>query len=369
MKIKRPVLFLSIFLILMLSLTMIAQEKHWSRYKYPTELPEGAKIHYIVKGDTLWDLAAHYLKNPFLWPKIWEQNKYITNPDLIFPQDPLIIPEVTVVAEELKEIPEEEVAAEREEELVAAPEEAEKKPAEAELEAEEAAKAALIAVASDSDLYCSPLVMKNTNNLKTKVVGAEEQHAQGLMIHDIIYINGGTNRGIKPGQLYTLVREEGKIKHPLNGDKFYVFSQIGIIKIIIAQADIATAQIISACDFVNMNDYLIPYKEYPIPMVQEIPELDKINPPTQELIGSIIYAKDRQVGLGEDSIVFIDLGRNQQVKPGDFFRVVERKEAAGKKIYQIVGQLVVIKTDDDISLCRVINSLKDFHLGCKIELQ
>jgi hypothetical protein len=362
MKIKRSVLLLSIFFVLMLSFTMIAQEKHWSRYKYPTALPEGAKIHYIVKGDTLWDLAAHYLRNPFLWPKIWEQNKYITNPDLIFPQDPLIIPEVTVVAEELKEIPEEEVAAEREEEVA-------EKPAKARLEAEEAAKAGLTALASDSDLYCSPLVMKNTDNLKTKVVGAEEQHAKGLMEHDIIYINGGTNQGIKPGQLYTLVREEGKIKHPLNGDKFYVFSQIGIIKIIIAQADIATAQIINACDFVDINDYLIPYKEYPIPMVEEIPKLDRINPPTQELIGSIIYAKDRQIGLGENSIVFIDLGSNQHVKPGDFFRVVERKEAAGKKIIQIVGQLVVIKADDDISLCRVINSLKDFYLGCKIEPQ
>jgi hypothetical protein len=374
MKIKHSVLFLSIFLILMLSFSVKAQEEHWSKYKYPTELPEGAKIHYIVKGDTLWDLAEHYLGNPFLWPKIWEQNKYITDPDLIFPQDPLIIPEVKVVAEEIKEIPEEEIAEEPEEEVVAVPEaekrpEEEEKPVEAILEAEEPEEAGLIAMASDSDLYCSPLIMKNKDGLKTKVVGAEEEHADGLVENDIIYINNGTSQGVEPGQMYTLIRQETKIKHPLNGDTLYVFTQVGVIKILVAQPEVATAQIIRGCDYVNINDYLIPYKEYPIPMVEEIPELDEVNPPTEQLIGSIFFAKDRQVGLGEYSIVYIDLGTNQQVKPGDFFRIVEMKNAGGKKINQVVGQLVVIKVEDEVSLCRITYSLKDFQVGCKIEPQ
>ncbi len=368
MKIKHSILFLSIFFILVLNFSIKAQEEHWSKYKYPTELPEGAKIHYIVKGDTLWDLAEHYLGNPFLWPKIWEQNKYITDPDLIFPQDPLIIPEVKVVAEEIKEIPEEEIAEEREEEVVAVPED-EEKPAEAILEAEEPEEAGLIAMASDSDLYCSPLIMKNKNGLKSKVIGAEEEHADGSVENDIIYINTGTSRGIEPGQLYTLIRQQANIKHPLNGDKLYVFTQVGVIKILVAQPEVATAQIIRGCDYVNINDYLIPYEEYPIPMVEEIPELDEINPPTEELIGSIIFARDRQVGLGEYSIVYIDLGTNQQVKPGDFFRIIEVKNAGGKKINQVVGQLVIIKADDEVSLCRITYSLKDFQVGCKIEPQ
>ncbi len=48
---------------------------------------------YIIrKGDTLWDLAFHFLGNPFRWPEIWHENAYIRNPDLIFPGDPLAIP-------------------------------------------------------------------------------------------------------------------------------------------------------------------------------------------------------------------------------------------------------------------------------------
>jgi hypothetical protein len=46
----------------------------------------------IKKGDTLWDLAFKFLGDPFKWPELWHANSYITNPDLIFPGNPLVVP-------------------------------------------------------------------------------------------------------------------------------------------------------------------------------------------------------------------------------------------------------------------------------------
>ncbi len=41
---------------------------------------------YVVKyGDTLWDLSKSHYKDPFLWGKIWLNNAYINDPNLIFP--------------------------------------------------------------------------------------------------------------------------------------------------------------------------------------------------------------------------------------------------------------------------------------------
>lgn len=51
-----------------------------------------APLKYTVKkGDTLWDLAGYFLKDPFLWPKIWDTNSDIANPHLIYPGQTLYL--------------------------------------------------------------------------------------------------------------------------------------------------------------------------------------------------------------------------------------------------------------------------------------
>jgi LysM repeat protein len=56
----------------------------------PVPLAEGHPNEYVVQvGDTLWDIAAAFLKDPWFWPEIWYVNPDIENPHLIYPGDVL----------------------------------------------------------------------------------------------------------------------------------------------------------------------------------------------------------------------------------------------------------------------------------------
>src|SRR4030095_11226505 len=76
----------------------VRPDGHVSANQDPAE-PDKFEVHLVKQGETLSGIAGEVLKNPRLWPQLWEQNEHIVNPHWIYPNDQILIRPVTVLSE------------------------------------------------------------------------------------------------------------------------------------------------------------------------------------------------------------------------------------------------------------------------------
>lgn len=86
-----------------------AAPKPTTQKPWPTLTPVKAGpnevVHVVKRGDTLWDLAKAYLKNPFRWPEVFQRNTDIVeNPHWIYPGETIRIPASEVKPDVLAKI-------------------------------------------------------------------------------------------------------------------------------------------------------------------------------------------------------------------------------------------------------------------------
>ncbi len=68
--------------------TATGQEQGIDRRVIPIA-PDAPQRYVVQRGDTLWDISAKFLTDPWYWPEIWYVNPQVANPHLIYPGDVL----------------------------------------------------------------------------------------------------------------------------------------------------------------------------------------------------------------------------------------------------------------------------------------
>ncbi len=341
---------------------------HWTPWNPPTEFPEGAEVYIIQRGDTLWDLAAQFLGDPYLWPQLWEQNAYIVDAHWIYPGDPLVVGfEVTPV----------DTLADMEPEIV------EPEPTGPEYGSE---RGSLQAAGFPSDVYCTGFVAAPDLAFDHHLIGAEEgalaptlwsedrppknHHLKvDLTTSDIVYIDGGAAAGLQVGSQYFIVGAERLVHHPHHKDQVGQYYQYqGRLRILSVQPDTAIAEVTDTCRAVHVGAGLMPFETLPIPLVAPgLPPAvnDPVTDESLEEAGTVILSENDVFSNGEGSIVYLDLGE-AETAPGDLYRIWRRNHEGLPPV--VLGELAILRVGPSTSVARILNSRYTIRVGDRVTL-
>ena len=358
---------------------------HWTAWDPPTEFPPGAQVYTIAAGDTLWALAARFYQNPYLWPQLWERTQYIKDAHWIYPGDPLLISLEVAPVEELAE-----------EDLGGEPAQPGGETAEEEVAALplDTTLAALQPLGSEDDIYCSGYIGEDDEQFGYRLVGSEytglsptfrgigrragERYGvfgvidtvkYNLSPGDIVYVDGGLAAGLAPGLVFSVVQPRDNVHHPHTGEtvgRYYQYQ--GRLRLLTVNQDVAIAEIVQACDSINVGAGLKPFVPEPVPLGRRT-GLRPANVPAAEaeLADSavVLVAKDGLFSMGEDNVVFVSLGADSGVAPGDVYTIYRRNRDGMPAV--VIGELALMSVHPRTSVARILESRYTVYAGDLLE--
>lgn len=371
---------------------------HWTPWNPPTP-PDGAEVHIIIRGDTLWGLAETNLRDPYLWPRIWDQNRYILDSHWIYPGDPIVMPgPVTVIADETAPagapVDEDGDGIESPVETAMAPPEPGGSPRRSPWTKPDPDSAA-----DPSEMLCSGRIVGDDWKNDAFVFAAEEEQRETFGPGDIVYINQGLSHGVKPGDRFHVVHREHKVKHPVSNDTVgYMLRRMATVQVLVAQAETATVEIIDGCDVVMRGYELEPYQDLVSPRRRETGLARYGVEDNGRARGHVIFGEDDTIEVAEGDIVYIDLGRGDGIEPGDYFMIFRddltdddpneagmkririphkstipalntRKIPRGKPIpRKMLGELVVLSAGEETATAKIMATFREVYYGDEVQL-
>ena len=265
-----------------------------------------------------------------------------------------------------------------------------------------------------ADIYCAGFLTKDRVPDANYVNGGlQTPTSTKFETGELVYLAG---TGYQTGQLYSIIREMRDVNEyeVYPGERKILaaagrpYGEIGRVRVVDTRSHSAIAQVEFSCDPINPGDVAVPFVEKPLVTFHVPGHFDRFAPANGKLSGRIVLGKDFDSVLGTGMKLYMNMGSNQGVKVGDYFRVVRSYTATlrdpvdslsfkartsedtqmrppafeanrftktrGPNIHvgdlprRAVGEVVVLNVTPTSSSAMVVFALEDVYAGDTVEL-
>jgi len=328
-------------LLLSLPLLCAAGETQSASTISASDVKAGVSQPYIVKqGDTLWDIASHFFKDPWKWLKIWEHNLYITNPDLIYPGNQIwfdgsrnhqgglsiVQPQPQVIIRPVERM-------------------------------EGNAESSLLLTALQRQGFIQPNQVQGVGYI---VDSRDDRLNYGA--HDFVYLK--LNKPAKTGTLFDVFRSTDTLHDPHSGDELGVLvKHLGQIRISSESGGVFRGIVVKAFEEISRGDRIKPARNID-------PHLE-LRHPDHPLSGTVIYIRNEAHEAAQHQVVGINLGLKDGLKPGMQMaiykagRMVVDKVNGGQVLLpqERIGEVLVLVPQQQASIALITKSTAPVNVG------
>lgn len=232
------------------------------------------------------------------------------------------------------------------------------------------AASSALPIGTEADIYCSGWIGAPDEPYSGIVSSAEKNDSQHSFIEgDILYLDVGADSGVAPGQMFWVVRPAeivykwGSITEAIG--RFY--ETPARVRVICAQDTSSIAEIVATCSDVALGDRLLPFEPIPVPLVRRGRPKTSCDTPNGKPEGHILRIFDRATPAMIESIVYIDLGEEQGLQPGDFLTVFRDREDVALRT--ILGEIGILKTAGKTAVAKVTWMHDTMGEGDRVEIK
>jgi hypothetical protein len=265
-----------------------------------------------------------------------------------------------------------------------------------------------------ADIFCAGFISRQSLPDANFVAGGlQTPNTTKFTKNDLVYLQGA---GYSAGAEYEIIRALRDINEyeMFPGQRKLLkatgqpYEEVGRVRVIDTRSKTAVALVEYSCDPINPGDTAIPFAEKPTIAFHSPIRFDRFLPNGSKVSGRIVMGKDFDSELGTGQKVYINVGANQGVKVGDYFRAVrsytadladpvdslsfkaaisedtQKKQPSfdpgmfekgnGPVIHvrdlprRAVGEIVVIGTTATTATGMIVFAMEDVHAGDGVEL-